>query len=103
LVILARVATTESPTIEKLTPALRKRMRTTTVGERIRWARRRLDGGACSQEELARLLGSSRRHVIRLEKGRQQGGQNPGPDMRARLAAALGLPTAFFIDDETRR
>jgi DNA-binding XRE family transcriptional regulator len=87
----------------ELTPVLRRKMRTTTAAARVRWAREQLNGGV-SQEVFAELVGTTRRHVIRLEKGRGNGdGTNAGPETRAALSKATGLPEEFFLDGNTRR
>ena len=76
-------------------------MRTTTTAERIRWARAQY---GVSQEVFAELIGRSRRHMIRLEKGRGNGdGTNPDPLTRERLAKVTELPAEFFVDANTRR
>jgi transcriptional regulator with XRE-family HTH domain len=65
--------------------------------ERIVWARKRK---GLSQERLAEKIGTSRRHMIRIEKGRENGGHRPGPELIARIAEATGQPVALFADDE---
>lgn len=61
--------------------------------QRIVWARR--DKGI-SQERLAEQIGTSRRHMIRIEKGQHR----PGPALRARIAEATEQPEAFFEDED---
>ena len=59
------------------------------LAQRIVWARKRK---GISQERLASMIGTSRRHMIRVEKGQHR----PGPILRARIAAATEQPEAFF-------
>ena len=66
-------------------------MQVVNVGERIRAARK--DAGL-SHDRLGELVGTSRQHLIRLEKGVH----SPRPDMLARIAAATGKPLSFFWD-----
>lgn len=61
--------------------------------ERIVWARKRK---GISQERLAERIGTSRRHMIRIEKGLHR----PGPEFRARIADATEQPPEFFSDDD---
>lgn len=61
--------------------------------ERIVWARKRK---GISQERLAERIGTSRRHMIRIEKGLHR----PGPEFRARIADATEQTPDFFSDDE---
>lgn len=64
------------------------------VGQRIRWARERK---GISQEKLAAMIGTSRRHMIRVEKGQHM----PGRKLVARIAEATEQPEKFFeADDE---
>lgn len=63
------------------------------LSQRIVWARRRK---GISQERLAGMIGTSRRHMIRLEGGQHR----PGPQLRARIAEATEQPESFFKDDE---
>ncbi len=55
------------------------------------WARKRL---GISQERLAGLIGTSRRHMIRIEKNQHV----PGPEFRQRIADATGQSIEFFAD-----
>jgi transcriptional regulator with XRE-family HTH domain len=64
-----------------------------SIGERIIWARKRK---GLSQERLALNIGTSRRHMIRLEKNLHA----PGPVYRQKLAEALDQPPEMFSDDE---
>ena len=66
--------------------------RTNTVGERIVQARRR---AGISQERLAERIGTSRRHMIRLEKGVHR----PGKVFIERIAEATGQDESFFTVD----
>jgi transcriptional regulator with XRE-family HTH domain len=59
-----------------------------TLAERIKWARSQ---AGLSQERLADLLGTSRRHVMRWEKGTK-----PGNTYVAKLADVLDQPEEFF-------
>src|SRR5688500_16568905 len=67
-----------------------------SVGQRIRWARERK---GISQEGLAEKIGTSRRHMIRIEKGQHV----PRPALLARIAEETGQPIALLNggdDDE---
>lgn len=57
--------------------------------QRIVWARKQK---GISQERLAELIGTSRRHMIRLEKGKHK----PGQILRSRIAQATAQPEEFF-------
>lgn len=61
------------------------------LAQRIVWARKRK---GISQERLAGLIGTSRRHMIRIEKGQHV----PGPEFRRRIAEATGQEIEFFLD-----
>lgn len=63
------------------------------INQRIKWARKRQ---GLSLDRLAAQVGSSRRHLIRLEKGENR----PGPELRARIAVATGQPADFLMDGE---
>lgn len=63
------------------------------LNQRIVWARRHK---GISQEDLAGRIGTSRRHMIRIEKGLHR----PGPSFRVRIAEATEQPEAFFEDDD---
>lgn len=60
-----------------------------TVGEKIRWARKRC---GLSLDRLGEAVGTSRQHLIRLEAGRHV----PRQDLLERIADATGQPVAFF-------
>ena len=60
-----------------------------TIARRIRASRHRQ---GLSQEKLAELLGTSRRHVIRWENGHTR----PGPGYAAKLAQVLGEDAKAF-------
>lgn len=60
-----------------------------TVGERIFWARKRK---GISQVRLAAMIGSSQRHIVRLEKNEN----SPKLPMREQLAVALDQKPEFF-------
>lgn len=64
-----------------------------TVGQRIRWARKRK---ALSQETLAKALGTTRQVVIRWERDKHL----PNSLSRERLSEALGQEPDFFGDWE---
>lgn len=65
-----------------------------TTGAKIRQARRE---AGLSLDHLAERIGSSRRHLIRLEKG----DNTPRPATLAAIAEATGKPVEFFdADDE---
>lgn len=66
------------------------------LGERIVWARRRK---GISQEKLAGLIGTSRRHMIRIEKAGKPGGSRPGPAFLKRIAEATDQPLELFHDE----
>lgn len=61
--------------------------------QRIVWARH---NKGISQERLAEQIGTSRRHMIRIEKGQHR----PGPRLRARIAEATDQPGEFFADED---
>lgn len=60
-----------------------------SLGERIRFARK---AAGLSHDRLGAIAGTSRQHLIRLEKGQHK----PKPEMVARIAEATGKPVAFF-------
>jgi transcriptional regulator with XRE-family HTH domain len=63
-------------------------------GDRIRRARKR---AGISQEALALNVGTTRRHMIRLENGEHL----PGTPLRNRIASAVGVdPSAIQASDE---
>lgn len=64
------------------------------VGQRIKWARNRK---GLSLDALAERVGTSRRHLIRLEKGENR----PGLDMRARIAVATEQTPDFLMDGDS--
>lgn len=68
-------------------------LRGLTTGERIRWARKRK---GISQERLADTVGTSRRHVIRLENNEH----HPGPVLLARIAEATDTTPSLLEDGE---
>lgn len=63
------------------------------VGRQIRTARQ-LAG--LSHDKLAAAVGTSRQHLIKLEKGQHLAGET----MVARIAEATGKPMAFFAADD---
>lgn len=65
------------------------------LNERLRWARKRK---GFSHDTLAAKIGSSRRHLIRLEKGEVQ---KPGAVLLARIAVATDQPVDFFRDGDS--
>lgn len=62
------------------------------VGKQIRAAR--VQAGL-SHDALGLKVGTSRQHLIKLEKGQHLA----RPDMLARIAAATGQPVSFFRPD----
>lgn len=83
--------TTKTPA--RLTSALKKVRRDLPIGQRIVWARKRV---GISQEKLAERIGTSRRHMIRIEKGVHR----PGERFLQRIAEATGQPVELFEDEE---
>lgn len=73
--------------------------RRSPLKERIRWAREnpRSNGGErISQEKFASLIGTSRRHVMRIERGDNM----PRQALISRIADATGHSEEFFSDDD---
>lgn len=62
-----------------------------SLGERIRAARKR---AGLSHDTLAARVGTSRQHLIRLEKGIH----HPKPEMLSRIAEALGCTVEDLAD-----
>lgn len=62
------------------------------VGDRIREARK----GFGTHDRLAEAVGTSRQHLIKLEKGQHA----PGETMLARIAEATGRDVAWFMPPE---
>lgn len=70
-------------------------------GQKIRRARERVPsprdaGRPISQEDFAPVLGTSRRHVIRLENGEQR----PSGQLRDRIVAVTGTEERIESDDD---
>ncbi len=63
------------------------------AGAKLRQARR---ARGLSHDTLARIVGTSRQHLIRLEKGVHR----PSPDMLGRICDALGMRPEDFSDDD---
>lgn len=63
------------------------------LASRLRRARR--DCGL-SHDRIAEQAGTSRQHLINLEKGRHR----PRPEMLAAIAEATGKPIEFFVVEE---
>jgi transcriptional regulator with XRE-family HTH domain len=63
-----------------------------SVAQRVKWARGQ---AGLSQKALARQIGTSRRHVIRWEKGQHK----PNPTFAARIAKATGTTIDLFQDE----
>jgi transcriptional regulator with XRE-family HTH domain len=61
------------------------------VGRRIKSAR--VQAGL-SHDRLGAAVGTTRQHLIKLEKGLHM----PGDGMLARIGAATGKPESFFLD-----
>ncbi len=64
-------------------------LRQLSIGQRVRWAREKK---GISQERLAERAGTTRRHVMRIEKGQHK----PRPDLVARIAEATDQQPTFF-------
>lgn len=64
-----------------------------TLGQRIKFAR---TNAKLSHDRLGEKVGTSRQHLIRLEKGLHK----PRPEMAARIAEATGVPVELLQDDE---
>jgi transcriptional regulator with XRE-family HTH domain len=60
------------------------------VGRRIRFAR---VAAGLSHDKLGAAVGTTRQHLIKLEKGLHM----PGDGMLTRIAAATGKPEAYFL------
>lgn len=63
------------------------------LAARIRFARQR---AGLSLDRLGEQVGTSRQHLIRLEKGLHR----PKPAMAARIAEATGVPLDLLTDDD---
>jgi transcriptional regulator with XRE-family HTH domain len=63
------------------------------IGLRIRQARKQ---AGLSHDRLGALVGTSRQHLIKLEKGKHA----PREDMLERIASATGKSLEFFTQDE---
>lgn len=67
---------------------------------RIRWAREhsrsKTNPGHISQERFAGLIGTSRRHLMRIENGTH----TPRPALIERIAEESGHDLAFFLDGD---
>lgn len=64
------------------------------IAARIRRARK--DADEMTLDTLAERAGTSRQHLISLEKGKHR----PRPVMLAKIAEATGKPLEFFVDAE---
>jgi len=62
------------------------------VGERLRAARR---NNNLSQEELGKLIGTSKQQIFKYEKA----ADTPSLSRLVQLAATLNMPLAFFLRD----
>lgn len=75
--------------------------RTSPLKIRIRWARENsrseANPGRISQERFAELIGTSRRHLMRLESGTTQ---RPRRELLARIAEESGHPLDLFLDED---
>lgn len=80
--------------IQPLTPEHQSLKSSLSVGKRIIWARKRK---GISQERLAELIGTSRRHMVRIETGAVR---QPGPAFVARIAEVTGCPAELFADED---
>ena len=65
-----------------------------SLGNRIREARER---AGLSQESLAPLAGTSRRHIMRIEGGHHR----PRPDLLGAIAAAVGTTPDELAGDDS--
>lgn len=63
------------------------------IGARIRRARK---ASGLSHDRLGEKVGTSRQHLIRLEKGDHR----PRPEMVSRIAEATGKPVDYFLVEE---
>jgi len=63
------------------------------IAARIRRARRE---GEMTLDGIAATVGTSRQHLIRLERGDHR----PRTEMLTRIAAATGRPVEWFVDPE---
>lgn len=63
------------------------------LGRKIKAAR---NASGLSHDKLAEKVGTSRRHLIKLEHGMHR----PGPEMLAKIAEATGQPLELSGDDE---
>ena len=63
------------------------------IGARIRRARK---ASGLSHDRLGEQVGTSRQHLIRLEKGLHR----PRPEMVSRIAEATGRPVDYFLVEE---
>jgi transcriptional regulator with XRE-family HTH domain len=84
---LRPVTTTEAPS------------RHSPIREKIKWARenpRTNSGVKISQERFATLIGTSRRHLMRIERGQHV----PRGELVKRIAEATGHELEFFSDDD---
>ncbi len=70
------------------------RAKASEFGDRLRQARK---AAGLSHDRLGAAAGTSRQHLIRLEKGLHR----PSPELLARIASATGKPVEFF--DEALR
>lgn len=69
-------------------------VRTLSIGERIRWARKR---AGLSHDRLVDKIGrSNRSHLIKIERGLHV----PRSDLREAIADATGVPRDFLADDD---
>lgn len=74
-----------------MTPAAARAL---PLNQRILWARKRK---GISQERLAAEIGTTRRHMIRIEKGQTR---NPGLALLARIAEVTEQPRELFLDED---
>lgn len=66
------------------------------IAARIKRARKEAPGGRISHDRLAESAGTSRQHLIKLEKGKHR----PRPDMLERIADATGREVDWFVDPD---
>jgi transcriptional regulator with XRE-family HTH domain len=64
------------------------------LGQRIKWARKR---AGLSHDSLVDRVGSTRSHLIKIEKGKVN---RPRQELRDRIADATGVPRELFTDED---
>lgn len=82
---------TPAPALSKA--RIRRMKREMPLPQRLRWARKQ---AGLSLDRLGQMVGTSRQHLIRLEKGQHK----PRPDMVVRIAQATEQPVELFVDED---